>query len=316
MKGAITRLGAALVLLCACISTSFADDREEVKVMSFNIRTMNASRDTGCYNWESRKEACIKAVEKQNPDIIGFQETATTQKEYLIKELSGYVMVDGHSKPGTMETVDSYNSIPIFFKAKEYELLDYGYFRLSDNQLSDKPAWDAAEVRNVTWVKLRYSKSDNVLFYFNTHFDHRGAQARTESANLVCKKINEIAGDEAVVILGGDFNMAPDDPSMTPLKDYMTEASSTVKKTEGFVTYTGYGRKGINQQWLDHLFCRNAEPKSFSIINGKNFGIEYISDHYPVCANFLVKYSNKPGKEAKPEKAPKPDKPAKAGKAR
>ncbi len=48
------------------------------------------------------------------------------------------------------------------------------------------------------------------MFYlFNTHFDHRGEEARTQSARLLLEKINALAGD-ALVSYGGRVNEEQD----------------------------------------------------------------------------------------------------------
>ena len=50
--------------------------------------------------------------------------------------------------------------------------------------------------------------TEEVFYLFNTHFDHRGQQARTQSARLLLEKIDALAGD-ALVIVTGDFNVVP-----------------------------------------------------------------------------------------------------------
>ena len=43
------------------------------------------------------------------------------------------------------------------------------------------------------------------FYVFNTHFDHRAVVARKESSKLILQKIDEIAGSNAVILMG-DFN--------------------------------------------------------------------------------------------------------------
>jgi endonuclease/exonuclease/phosphatase family metal-dependent hydrolase len=76
---------------------------------------------------------------------------------------------------------------------------------LSETPGVPSKSWDAAYPRVVTWAKMKDTTSGKVFFHFNTHFDHRGVRAREESARLLLKRINTIAGPLPVVVTG-DFN--------------------------------------------------------------------------------------------------------------
>ena len=39
---------------------------------------------------------------------------------------------------------------------------------------------------------------------------------------------------------------------------------------------------------IDHIFFRNAEARSFNVIDELKFGVKYISDHYPVISEFVI----------------------------
>ena len=278
---------AALCAAMAMAAISVQAKDEGLRIMSFNIRIQTAS-DTGDYSWEGRKAACIKALKKHHPDVFGLQEALSYHKAYLMKELPSYQMVDRSSKPGTLDQELQNNCNPIFFRTDRFELLDYGSFWLNADQAPDEPGWDGEYARNVTWVKLECRKSGLIFFCFNTHFDHAGALARLQSSELVVSKIKEIAGDNAVVFLTGDFNMPVSDKAMVPLKSYLQHSNQAVKKPDPKATYNGFGQKGGKPLRLDHIFFRNATVRSFFVIDGRKYGVEYISDHYPVCSDFFV----------------------------
>ena len=67
--------------------------------------------------------------------------------------------------------------------------------------------WDAACIRICTWGKFKQKATGFTFYFFNLHTDHVGVIARREAAKLVIKKIKEIAGAKAPVILTGDFNV-------------------------------------------------------------------------------------------------------------
>ena len=258
----------------------------KVRVMSFNVR-VQLPADTGKFNWESRKEACVKALRKYKPDILGIQEAASVQKQYLMKELSKYyVMVDGSAKPGTLNEDTAVGYVPIFFRADRFELLDYGTFWLNEEQAPEKVGWDAERVRNVYWVKLRFRKSGQILFCFNTQLDRRGTVSRTEGSKVIVEKIKEMAGDKAVVFLTGDFNVSGDDASLKPLGAYLKKADKEVRKADTTPSFNDFGRSGAKSS-VDHIFSRNAQARSFEVVSDR-FGVRYVSDHYPLSADFEV----------------------------
>ncbi len=261
--------------------------KEKTSVMSFNIR-LQFPADTGKYNWESRKNGCVKAIRKYSPDILGLQEASFGQKLFMMNSLQRYIMIDGSAKPGTVneKTESAFN--PIFFRTDRFELLDYGSFWLNEDQTSGEKGWDAGYARTAGWVKLRFRKSGQIIFFFNTHFDNTGTEARRESSSLVAGRIKEIAGDNAVVFLTGDLNATSEDKALRPLKAYLKESAKTVKKADTTPSFNDFGRKGAKPQRIDHIFHRNAEARTFSVVSERKYGVEFISDHYPVYSEFVI----------------------------
>lgn len=260
---------------------------EKASVMSFNIR-IQFPADTGKYNWESRKAGCVKAVRKYRPDVLGLQEVTSGQKSYMMNELKEYIMIDGNAKPGTVNHDSDFGFNPVFFLADRFELLDYGSFWLNEDQTPEKKGWDAEYVRSANWVKLRFRKSGQIIFFFNTHFDNTGEKARHESAVLMVEKIKEIAGDNAVVFMTGDLNTTSEDKALKPLATYLKESGKTVKKADKTPSFNDFGRNGARLQMIDHIFYRNAEARSFNVVDELKFGVKYISDHYPVISEFVI----------------------------
>ena len=50
-------------------------------------------------------------------------------------------------------------------------------------------------------------------------------------------------------------------------------------KTDSANSYNGYGSSG---SIIDYIFYRNAIINEFRTVNGSNYGVTYISDHYPI----------------------------------
>ena len=274
----------AVVALVFSSATAWAKT-EDLSVMSFNIHGQEKD-EAGDFSWEARKKGCLKAIKKYDPDILFIQEAYGYHKADLMKELKKHMLVDRSSKPGKVDPEIVFNENPIMFRADKFELLDYGSFWLNEKQEENTPGWDALTARNTTWIKLRYKKSGVIFFCFNTQFSD-GELAGKGSAALMVDKIKEIAGDDAVVFVGGDFRMSSSDRILTPLVSYAKDANYSLKKPDSKVTLNGYGKPGATPQWPDHILLRNAKVEEYEVVDGK-FGPKYISDHYPIYAEFEI----------------------------
>lgn len=197
---------------CLLIASAFGQTGKtptEVRVMSYNIRYGTAN--DGENHWEKRKDFLIETIRAFNPDLLGTQETLGFQRDYLSEKLSGYEALgvgrdDGKEK-GEMTA--------LYFKRSRFEKLDGGHFWLSETpDVPGSKSWDTSLTRMVTWVRLRDKLQPKArpIMFFNTHFDHRGEQARVESAKLIRRKAEEAAKTYRVIVTG-DFNAGEDNPA-------------------------------------------------------------------------------------------------------
>lgn len=292
-----------------------------VKLMSFNIRMSGMPDVDGDYAWEKRKEAVVKMINGEKPDVFGVQEMLPDQQEYLRKSLSAYDMVGVGREDGANEG----ECMGIFFKKSMFTLLKSGTFWLS--QTPDEPSlgWDAACRRTVTYVQLMHKASGKTFFYFNTHLDHVGLIARQESVKLICEKIRELVPDtNGVFILGGDMNSPLSQSIFNPLIGERIKSKSLSEvETDGFKnqkssremmpmevkgertpslmksarnsawerdnmhTYNGFGKDKASQ--IDHIFVsQRVENLVFRTVRDR-YGVSYLSDHYPITLVFVLK---------------------------
>ena len=68
----------------------------------------------------------------------------------------------------------------------------------------------------------------------------------------------------------------------------MKESGKTVKKADKTPSFNDFGRNGARLQMIDHIFYRNAEARSFNVVDEPKFDVKYISDHYPVISEFVI----------------------------
>ena len=293
--------------------SAWAEKKPLVKLMSFNIRMSGMSEYDGINAWGNRKEAVVRMLREQNPDVLGVQEMLPDQQQYLRNELRDYRMVGVGREDGMQEG----ECMGIFYKKDRFALEDSGTFWLSQTPDRASMGWDAACKRTVTYVRLKDRLSGKRFYYFNTHMDHVGVIARQESVKLMAERIREIVRDtSSVFILGGDMNSTIADPIFIPLlgdpskerkalSDMSESKRPVMEMTEGrigglmkicrsnawqrdnLITYNGYGKDKVSQ--IDHLFSSCETENLIFQTDKKDYGVPYISDHYPITLIFTLK---------------------------
>ncbi|MBQ2550831.1 MAG: endonuclease/exonuclease/phosphatase family protein [Bacteroidales bacterium] len=267
-----------LLMLVPCFGK-----REKIRVMSFNVRHVGEVADTGVLHWDCRKESIIRMFEDLHPDIITLQEAHREQYDYIIAHLPGY----GHVEWILGATQESGGTRQcVIYRKDRFDFVDWGHMWLKEDPEVFGKGWDAANWRACTWAILKSRKTGRLISTFNTHFDHKGWEARKQSAIMVANKISSLEGDP-VVFLCGDLNMPYENERMAPLKAILGHANDDAKKKDTAPTFNGWGR---HDSYLDHIFYRNATPKVFEVVDdfGK-YGVMYLSDHNPVYGDFVIK---------------------------
>jgi len=179
---------------------------------------------------------------------------------------------------------------PILYHAEKFELLESNTFWLSETpQVPGSKDWDAAITRICSWAKFRDKETDEEFYFFNTHFDHRGVEAREKSAALIAQKISEIAGDTPV-ILTGDFNAAPSTAAYQNLvagKHALTDALevSQLPHYGPLGTFNGFRQPEEDDgRRIDYIFVKNGVEVHKHGILTDSWGGQLPSDHFPVLA--------------------------------
>ena len=168
---------------------------------TYNIRYDNKGDVKAGNSWERRAPVVANLIRFHDFDLLGTQEGLPNQMEELCKLLGDY----GCSMHGRDDGKHAGEHIGIFFKKDKYELLEDGCFWISATPNQAGKGWDAQLPRICGWAKLKRKADGKTLFVFNTHLDHRGKEARSQGAALILKKIEEIAKQETVYLMG-DFN--------------------------------------------------------------------------------------------------------------
>lgn len=269
-------LCAALLLLGVSANLS----AQTLKVATYNIRYDN-KQDTA-NAWKNRLPYMAKLIRFQDFDVFGTQEVLYNQLQDLAGQLPGYA----HIGVGRDDGKQAGEFSAIFYKQDKYKLLKQGTFWLSPTSTVPSKGWDAALPRVCSWGQLQDKVSGFTFYFFNTHFDHVGVEARKESAKLILAKIKEMAG-ATPTILTGDFNIDQTNESYTilgtagNLKDaYQT--AQVVYAPNG--TFNGFNPKAKTDARIDHIFLGPAFTATRYGILTETYGAgKTPSDHYPVA---------------------------------
>jgi endonuclease/exonuclease/phosphatase family metal-dependent hydrolase len=267
-------------------STEEANAGPAVRVMSFNIRYGKA--DDGPNHWRNRKELVIETVRHFDPDVLGAQEMMGFQADFFRQNLPEY---EYHGTSRVPSDVDE-EQCAVFFRKSRFENVRSGHFWLSETpDIPGSKSWDSSLPRMVSWIQLRErARPDSDFFVFNTHFDHRGREARLQSAALLRVRMHEIA-NAAPSILTGDFNS--DEGSLPHqillystkaigLTDtYRTQHPKPNPNGESTSTRWNGNRKGRRIDWI--LSSQHWRVSAAAIDYANDDG-RYPSDHYPVTA--------------------------------
>lgn len=268
--------------------------QDSLRVMSFNIRYGTAQ--DGENHWDRRRDLVVKTIEQFSPDLLGTQETLEFQANFLTEQLGEYSYF-GRSR---MKTPNEHCGI--FYKTERFTWLAGGHFWLSETpEIPESQGWDAALPRMASWVLLNDNRHEgsSAILVVNTHFDHRGSQARTESAKLLRARIGKLAdiADNPRILVTGDFN---EGEASSPYRSLLQENNQLVDTyrlmhptpTENEGSFNGFKgeSKGPRIDWIlasPHWKCQSAD------IVRTNFDGRYPSDHCPVTAVFELPKVNR-----------------------
>ena len=257
--------------------------------MTYNIRIISAEDNASGDGWEVRKKELTELVQRYDPDFLGLQEDLIPQQAFLKEKLSK----DYGFAEGFMELTKALNTI--CYKKSDYRLVRTRQFWLSETPNSPSVGWDADQSRICVYGEFIHKASGKTIHVFNTHFDHRGAEARQASALLVVEKIKEFTRNDstAAIIFMGDLNANKTSSSgrivhnnlTTYLQDGLDTAPGGLEGPAG--TFSGFNGDNIATNRIDFIYQRNLEVLHYLHIDDKRDNGRYPSDHLPVMMRFV-----------------------------
>lgn len=248
------------------------------RVMTFNLRYNNAY--DGENRWALRKAEVVDLINRYQPDVLGVQEALFAQIEYLDSNLQGYTYIgvgrDDGAKAGEYAA--------IVYDTAKVELIHWENYWLSPFPDQVSVGWDAAMPRVVTYAQFRDQKSGKQFHVFNAHFDHRGEEARLQSAQFILAQIEKFKIQEERIIVMGDLNAEPNSPPLDVLKTLLKDSFEASRKDpQGPIgTFNGFQSEPEPSKRIDYILVLNLKVKSYQCIDDRRSNDLWPSDHMPV----------------------------------
>lgn len=254
---------------------------QDMTIMSYNIKISG----DGLRSVENRLPLIVDTITDNAPDSFGLQEADKAWVEGIAAELDDYAHIEKYRDDGISEGESS----PIFYLKDKYELVNSGFFWLSETPDEPSMGWDAVCNRITSYAILKDKTTGFTYAHFNTHLDHEGGIAQAESVALISAYIAEIAPDIPVV-LTGDFNFSEGSYNYeNVLKTGLKDTKYMASEYDDHATYHGY-----------HVIVPDAKPIDFVFVNGYCSSVKsskinsdfthhiLASDHFPLTVELTL----------------------------
>lgn len=250
-------------LLAFAGSASAQTPPATIRVMSYNIHHGEG------LDGKLDLERIAQVILDSRADIVGLQEVdrgcERTQKRDLPAELAKLTGMAVHFEKNIAHQGGEYgNAVLTKFPIK-----------LAKN--THLKSFDKGEQRGVLQLVLDV-RGREVLF-MNTHLDARRDPAEREHSAGELKKIVAAAGAMPVILVG-DFNSGPTNPSIAKIREFLTDTWPTLSKDGGFTIPVKKPKNRIDYVWITPA---SVEPVKMEVLHSE------ASDHLPIVAELRLK---------------------------
>ncbi len=267
-----------------------AADPHTLRLMTFNIRYGTA--EDGEHHWDHRREHVLDVIAECAPDVLSVQEALDFQVDAILARMPWMQVVGEHRDGGRGGEFSG-----LLVDTRRLEITRTGHFWLSEMpEVPRSRSWDTALHRTASWAEVQVRGApDRRMVVLGTHFDHRGAIAREQSATLIVSRLELVAtANDRVVpcLVMGDFNAGESSAPMDvfrragfidTFRELPADAAATAGSTGTFHAFHGTtdGEK-IDGIWLRAV---GGEPRvvQADILRPRRDG-RPASDHDPVVA--------------------------------
>lgn len=285
------RLFAILWVLLPTIPTVSVANTTTLNVGCFNIR-FKTTADQGELSWDNRKSYVARTIIDFKYDIVGVNEmNAGSQQEDMKSLLPEYSFVEWGGNSSTVPNQGTVNAV--LFRTDKFDLLEEGHYFLCTDPSKSLISWDnsSGNKRFAVWAKLRVKETGELFYYFITHLDHLGSDARNEGTRINIEKVRSISGHYPAIICGDHNSSAIRYPFYDLCSAYLSDSR---KVSEAPFPWP---KDGTLCKWdpekkdgtrLDYVWVKGMKVHTYNHIN-ETFGRGVTpSDHFPVIVSISL----------------------------
>ena len=285
------RLFAILWVLLPTIPTVSVANTTTLNVGCFNIR-FKTTADQGELSWDNRKSYVARTIIDFKYDIVGVNEMhAGSQQEDKKSLLPEYSFVEWGGNSSTVPNQGTVNAV--LFRTDKFDLLEEGHYFLCTDPSKSLISWDnsSGNKRFAVWAKLRVKETGELFYYFITHLDHLGSDARNEGTRINIEKVRSISGHYPAIICGDHNSSAIRYPFYDLCSAYLSDSR---KVSEAPFPWP---KDGTLCKWdpekkdgtrLDYVWVKGMKVHTYNHIN-ETFGRGVTpSDHFPVIVSISL----------------------------
>jgi endonuclease/exonuclease/phosphatase family metal-dependent hydrolase len=249
------------------------DGSHDLSVMSLNLRFGLA--DDGPNSWPYRSVAYADLFDRHPCDFYAFQEANDFQINFLNDLLGDYQFIGQH------RPAPHYWQNNVTFFHKNWRCLSHQHFFLSDTPEV------VSQFSRSRWPRQctvgTFIRNDRRLTVVNTHFDFE-AEVQRRSAQLICKRLDRLAPNWPVVLMG-DLNADAQSSCMTFFTTYGEGGFKSALESPDIGTHHGFNGcpRGEAIDWI--LYNGAIRVVKTQVVTGKYCGF-FPSDHFPLTAAF------------------------------
>lgn len=314
------------IFLCAMTALfALTASAQELNIASFNIRLgrelseqnrgQERSELKGDYKrydgWEDRRDILCDMINLEAFDVFGVQEARYGQISDMLQRMPDYDYIGVGRDDGEKKG----EHCAIFYRKKQFKVLEEGTFWLSETPDKVSFGWGAKHRRICSWGLFQDKKSKKKFYLFNLHLDHRVKAAQVNGSQLVVDFVKKSCPKGANIIITGDYNVNQNSESYRIFAESGLCDSYEVAKYKFAPTgtFNGFNPRRYTTHRIDHIFLsKGIKVSRYGVltyhyfrdikapeeamdtaapvdIKGENRDIKCISDHYAVQAWITLK---------------------------
>ncbi|MBR3967168.1 MAG: endonuclease/exonuclease/phosphatase family protein [Clostridia bacterium] len=251
----------------------------KIKVFSFNIRMDNTN--DGINYFPHRTDRIKELIDRENPDLIGFQETREMARKWLSENLKEYTLLGcGRLKGFKGE------GVTLAYKRDKFDLFSYNTEWLSTEPAVPESTYGGDQSpcpRVLQYATLIPRDGTEPFAFFNVHLDHIGKDAKKFGS---MQTLQRILAQPYRFILTGDFNALPDDGAITLIKNCKSRKITDISEGLGGSFHDWGKREDFTK--IDYIFTDFEKYENVHLVRDEHPNGVYYTDHYIVSAEIEI----------------------------